>query len=35
MTLKAKERRNGRQLGLYLLRDTNEHVEVKLGTPSA
>lgn len=28
MILKAKERGNGRQLGLYLLRDTNEHVEV-------
>lgn len=28
MILKAKERGDGRQLGLYLLRDTNEHVEV-------
>jgi relaxase-like protein len=28
MIIKAKERGDGRQLGLYLLRDTNEHVEV-------
>lgn len=28
MILKAKERGNGKQLGLYLLRDKNEHVEV-------
>ena len=28
MILKAKERGDGRQLGFYLLRDTNEHVEL-------
>jgi hypothetical protein len=28
MILKAKERGNGKQLGLYLLQDANEHVEV-------
>jgi hypothetical protein len=28
MIIKAKERGDGRQLGFYLLRDTNEHVEL-------
>jgi hypothetical protein len=28
MILKAKERGDGKQLGIYLLRDTNEHIEV-------